>query len=163
MFLICIDCDSIRENARVCTETDVEVTMSNQIHLYCSKRQYSLFKEIMSQRKFFVVDFYALYSTKHKKEKRKKKFFDTCAQEATFKINTHTHKSLFHSHILSPSRPLRLLPQNDQDLLRATAAIRGWNGYRNKSQHRKLTLEKKILPQGFEPATFQSRVRRSNR
>ena len=35
----------------------------------------------------------------------------------------------------------------------------------NKSQHRKLTLEKKILPplqQGFEPATFRSRVRRSN-
>ena len=33
------------------------------------------------------------------------------------------------------------------------------------SQHRKLTLEKKILPpllQGFEPATFRSRVRRSN-
>ena len=42
---------------------------------------------------------------------------------------------------------------------------RGWNVYRNKSQHRKSTLEKKILPpfqQGFEPATFQSRVRRSN-
>ena len=41
----------------------------------------------------------------------------------------------------------------------------GWNGYRNKSQHRKSTLEKKILPpfqQGFEPATFQSRVRCSN-
>ena len=40
-----------------------------------------------------------------------------------------------------------------------------WNRYRNKSQHRKSTLEKKILPplqQGFEPATFQSRVRRSN-
>ena len=36
----------------------------------------------------------------------------------------------------------------------------GWNGYRNKSQHRKLTLEKKILPtllQGFEPTTFQYR------
>ena len=35
----------------------------------------------------------------------------------------------------------------------------------NKSQHRKFTLEKKILPpvlQGFEPATFQSRVRRSD-
>ena len=34
-----------------------------------------------------------------------------------------------------------------------------------KSQHRKSTLENKILPpvlQGFEPATFQSRVRRSN-
>ena len=55
--------------------------------------------------------------------------------------------------------------QNDRGLLRATAVTRGWNGYRNKSQHRKLTLEKKILPplqQGFEPATLQSRVRRSN-
>ena len=55
--------------------------------------------------------------------------------------------------------------QNDLDLLRATAVTRGWNGYRNKSQHRKLTLEKKILPpllQGFEPATFRSRVQRSN-
>ena len=47
----------------------------------------------------------------------------------------------------------------------ATAVTRGWNGYRNKSQHRKLTLEKKILPplqQGVNPATFRSRVRRSN-
>ena len=55
--------------------------------------------------------------------------------------------------------------QNDQGLLRATAVTRGWNGYRNKSQHRKSTPEKKIIPplqQGFEPATFRSRVRRSN-
>ena len=55
--------------------------------------------------------------------------------------------------------------QNHRDFLRATVVTRGWNGYRNKSQHRKSTLEKKILPpfqQGFEPATFQSRVRRSN-
>ena len=55
--------------------------------------------------------------------------------------------------------------QNDRDFLRATVVTRGWNGYRNKSQHRKSTLEKKILPpfqQGFEPETFQSRVRRSN-
>ena len=55
--------------------------------------------------------------------------------------------------------------QNDQGLLRATAVTRGWNRYQNKSQHRKLTLEKKILPplqQGFEPVTFRSRVRRSN-
>ena len=40
-----------------------------------------------------------------------------------------------------------------------------WNGYRNKSQHRKLTLDKEILPpllQGLQPATCQSRVRRSN-
>ena len=55
--------------------------------------------------------------------------------------------------------------QNDRDFLRATVVTRGWNGYRNKSQHRKSTLEKKILPpfqQGFEPATFQSRGRCSN-
>ena len=55
--------------------------------------------------------------------------------------------------------------QNDRDFLRATVVTRGWNGYRNKSQHRKSTLEKKILPpfqQGFERATFQSRVRCSN-
>ena len=55
--------------------------------------------------------------------------------------------------------------QNDRDLLRVTAVTRRWNGYRNKSQHRKLALEKKILLpllQGFEPATLQSRVRRSN-
>ena len=35
---------------------------------------------------------------------------------------------------------------------------RGWNGYRNKSQNRKLALQKEILPpllRGFEPATFQ--------
>ena len=55
--------------------------------------------------------------------------------------------------------------QNDRDILRATAVTWGWNGYQNKSRHRKLTLEKKILPlllQGFEPGTFQSRVQRSN-
>ena len=55
--------------------------------------------------------------------------------------------------------------QNDRDFLRATVVTRGWNGYRNKSQHRKSTVEKKILPpfqQGFEPSTFQSRVRCSN-
>ena len=55
--------------------------------------------------------------------------------------------------------------QNNRDLLRATAVTRGWNGHRNKSQHRKLTLEKKFIPpllHGLEPATFQSRIRRSN-
>ena len=55
--------------------------------------------------------------------------------------------------------------QNDQGLLHATAVTRGWNGYWNKSQHRKLTMEKKILlplQQGFEPTTFQSLVQCSN-
>ena len=54
--------------------------------------------------------------------------------------------------------------QNVRDLLRATAVTRGWNGYRNKSHHRKLTREEKNRPpllRGFEPATFRSRVRRS--
>ena len=56
--------------------------------------------------------------------------------------------------------------QNDRDLLGATAVTRGSNGYQNKSQHRKLTLEKRILPPllcpaRLEPATFRSRVRRS--
>ena len=36
--------------------------------------------------------------------------------------------------------------QNDRDFLRATAVTRVWNRYRNNSQHRKLTLEKKIFP-----------------
>ena len=31
-------------------------------------------------------------------------------------------------------------------LLRATAVTRGWHEYRNKSQHKRLTLEKKISP-----------------
>ena len=47
--------------------------------------------------------------------------------------------------------------QNDHGLLHATAVTLGWNGC--WSQHRKLTLEKKILPPqltGLEPAAFQS-------
>ena len=35
--------------------------------------------------------------------------------------------------------------QNDRDLLRTTQVTLGWNGYQNKSQHRKLTLEKKKI------------------
>ena len=36
--------------------------------------------------------------------------------------------------------------QNNRDLSHATLVKRGWDGYPNKSQHRKLTLDKKILP-----------------
>ena len=42
-------------------------------------------------------------------------------------------------------------------ILLETAVTWRWNGYRNKSQHRKLTPKKKILPlllRGLEPATF---------
>ena len=52
--------------------------------------------------------------------------------------------------------------QNDRHLLYATVVTLGWNEYRNKCQHRKLTLEKKIPPQlllGPEPVTFRSWVR----
>ena len=53
--------------------------------------------------------------------------------------------------------------QNDRDLLRTTAVTRGWNGYRNNSQHRQLALEKKILPPllsitspALEPLSYRS-------
>ena len=55
--------------------------------------------------------------------------------------------------------------QNDWDLLHAIAVTQGWNGYWNKSQHRKLTTEKKsVLPllPGLKPMTFWSQVRYSN-
>ena len=55
--------------------------------------------------------------------------------------------------------------QNDWDLLSAAAETRGWNRYRNKSQHRNLTKEKKILSlllPGFEPRTFWTCVWHSN-
>ena len=52
--------------------------------------------------------------------------------------------------------------QNDWGLLRATVVTRGWTRHRNRSQHTKLTLEKKILLPGFELATFHSPVWRSN-
>ena len=46
--------------------------------------------------------------------------------------------------------------QND-----ATVVTWGWNGNWNKSQHRKLTMEKKSLLWGFEPETFWSQVHHS--
>ena len=44
--------------------------------------------------------------------------------------------------------------QNDRDLLCATAVTQAWNRYRNKSQHRKSTLEKKFSPAA--PAGIQT-------
>ena len=55
--------------------------------------------------------------------------------------------------------------QNDWDCFCATAVTQGWNGYQNKCQHRKLTMEKIIFPlllQRLKPRTFQSRVQCSN-
>ena len=50
-------------------------------------------------------------------------------------------------------------------LLCATVVTWGWNRYWKSSQHRKLTLDKKILLpflQGLKTTTFQSRVWRTN-
>ena len=47
--------------------------------------------------------------------------------------------------------------QNDRDILWATAITLEWKGYQSKSQHRKLTFEKTILPPllpGLKPLTF---------
>ena len=57
--------------------------------------------------------------------------------------------------VFSCNLPPALFGRMTGIFLLATVVTRGWNGYRNKSQHRKSTLEKKILPpfqQGFEPA-----------
>ena len=50
--------------------------------------------------------------------------------------------------------------QYDLDLLRATVTVVtvGWNRYRNMSQHRQLTVEKKVFPPGLEPETLGSLV-----
>ena len=45
--------------------------------------------------------------------------------------------------------------RNDRGHLRATAVTRGWNGYRNKSQHRKLTLGEENSPAA--PAGIRTR------
>ena len=71
------------------------------------------------------------------------------------------HKCMVHVCLAVPATCTwgqSTLRQNDRDLLRDpyTAVTRGWNEYQNKSQHRKLTLAKKILPPllpGFKPAT----------
>ena len=43
--------------------------------------------------------------------------------------------------------------QNDRDFLRATVVTRGWNGYRNKSQHRKSIFEP-VWPSGIIVSRF---------
>jgi len=51
--------------------------------------------------------------------------------------------------------------QNNWNFLRATVATWGWNEYQNRNQHKKLTMEKKILPlllPGLETTTLCSWV-----
>ena len=52
--------------------------------------------------------------------------------------------------------------QNDRGPLHATVVTRGWNRYWNKSQHRKLTLENKILPPAGSNLQSWSQVRCCN-
>ena len=61
-----------------------------------------------------------------------------------------------HANILPPA----LMAEWPGSFLHTTAVTWGCNGYRNKSQHRQLTVGKKILPlllPGLEPETFWSR------
>ena len=88
----------------------------------------------------------------------------SCVHHTTMLHVTSCKATALGACVFSCNMPPALLA-NDRDLAGATAVTRGWNGYRNKSQPRKLTLEKKILPPllpGHEPETFRSRVRRSN-
>ena len=83
-----------------------------------------------------------------------------------FNISCHfmqSHVHMMHVHLAVTSH-LHIW-RNDFDLLHATVVTWGWNGYWNKSQHRKLILEKKILPvflPRLKPLTFQSHVQCSN-
>ena len=80
-------------------------------------------------------------------------------------MQSHTYIYIYMAHAcLAVTFHLHIW-QNDCHCLRAAAVTQGWNGYWNKSQHRKLTLEKKILLPllpGLEPTTFQSWVWHSN-
>ena len=51
--------------------------------------------------------------------------------------------------------------QCDWDLLCATVVTQGRNGYQSKSQHRKLTLEKKFILLGLKPVFLWTGVQRS--
>ena len=86
-------------------------------------------------------------------------------------IRRYTHKLGLQQHFLLWRRCNAQLfnprgrRQNNRYLSRATAVTLGWIKYRNNSQHRKLTMEKKIpspLLPGLEPATCRSRARRCN-
>ena len=71
---------------------------------------------------------------------------------ASLHAKLHTYGACVYS-----CNQLSALSAKWPDLLRATAVTRRWNEHRNKSQHRKLTLEKKILQlflHALEPGTL---------
>ena len=86
-----------------------------------------------------------------------------CVHHTTMHHVISCNATTFHVCMFSCNLPPALLVEW-LGYVHATAVTQGWNGYQNKSQHRKLTLEKKILPlllPGFKPETFWSQVRES--
>ena len=82
---------------------------------------------------------------------------------ARFLIGSHTMPGKRHVHVFRCNPPTALW-QNDRGLFTCHCGSTGVKRTPIKSQHTKLTLQKKILPPllpGFELATFRSRVRRS--
>ena len=75
----------------------------------------------------------------------------------------YMHLYLYKSRLYKSSQNSALLAEwpGSFTCFCGNTGVEAWNGYQNTSQHRKLTLEKNILPlllQGFKPATFQSWV-----
>ena len=72
--------------------------------------------------------------------------------------NVTSRKATYVGCVCVSCKPCHLhFWQNDRDLLRATAVTQGCKGYRNKGQHIKLTMEKKIIPLlllGSNPGPF---------
>ena len=59
-----------------------------------------------------------------------------------YNVKSCKDKHVYRVHLCLAVTYHLYLWQNDRDVLRATAVTRGWNGYRNETQHRNLTLEK---------------------
>ena len=62
-----------------------------------------------------------------------------------FTVSLYSEPHSYRLHVCLAVTCQLHLRQNDWVLLHATARTYGWSRYQNKSQHRKLTLEKKIL------------------
>ena len=66
----------------------------------------------------------------------------TTMYQFTMSLHAKTNIYVYRVHLCLAVTYHLYFWQNDLDLLRATAVTRAWNGYRNETQHRNLTLEK---------------------
>ena len=83
-----------------------------------------------------------------------------CCHLSTSSAYSHVPCHFIQSHIRKVCACLAVTChlhfwQNDRDLLRATAVTQGWNGYRNKSQHRNVDTVEENSPAA--PAGIQTR------